>query len=145
MAEQNYMRPLNERMGDYLDTALRGHEIGNFEKFDNTFLVDDFLGLIFKFEFPQQLSSDSTTRITVSTIPANLKDAKTPERISEGLENILASLKSLLAKRDELGQKGYHGEFYQNEKRQLEEIGYVYTVQSATEEEIKHAIDDFIL
>ena len=36
MAEQGYMRSLHERMGDYLDAALRGYEIGNFEKFDNT-------------------------------------------------------------------------------------------------------------
>ncbi len=139
------MRNLYARVEGYLTGALQGQKFDNFEILNKVFLVDNFQGLNFRFELPQQLGINPATKITVCTMPALLSDAKTPEDISEGLESILASLKSLLVKRDLLEQRGYRGEFYQNEKMPLEEMGYIYTVRSATEEEIKHVIDNFIL
>ena len=110
-----YMRSVYERAEHYLANAIQDQEVGNFERFEGSLLVDNLGKLNFKFGLPRQLVHDSALGVTVSTIATGIYDADGPGDILKCLEETVASLKALSDKKSYLDQKGYSGTYYKRE------------------------------
>ena len=115
-----------------------------FDRFEGKLLVDNLGNLNFNFELPRELGPSSTFEVTVSTIATGVYDADSPEARLTTLEDTVASLKALMAKKSHLDKKGYKGTYYEDKSSPLEEMGFKYSIPAATPEDLEKVIDDFI-
>ncbi|MEK6876927.1 MAG: hypothetical protein AABX63_05905 [Nanoarchaeota archaeon] len=139
-----YMRGVHERIEHHLANAIRNREFGNFERFEGALLVDNLGNLNFSFESPSQLGPGSSFGVTVSTIATGVYEASDLDDRLKRLEDIVASLKALLAKKVDLDKRGYIGTYYENKLKPLDEMGFEYNVPAKTPEDLERVIDDFV-